>query len=175
MNRNKVVLVDENDQVLGEMDKMEAHVKGALHKAFSIFLFNDKGETLIHQRAAHKYHGANLWTNTCCSHPQWDEDVKLSALERLQHEMGMVCDIEFQFSFLYQAEVENDLIEHELDHVFIGNSNDDPKINPDEVQDYKWISLLDLKKDIENNPLKYTFWFKKALPVLLEKMVKISD
>lgn len=87
----------------------------------------------------------------------------------------MVCDIEFQFSFLYQAEVENDLIEHELDHVFIGNSNDDPKINPDEVQDYKWISLLDLKEDIENNPLKYTFWFKKALPVLLEKMVKISD
>lgn len=101
--------------------------------------------------------------------------MKLSALERLQHEMGMVCDIEFQFSFLYQAEVENDLIEHELDYVFIGNSNENPIINLDEVQDYQWISLLDLKKDIDINPLNYTFWFKKALPVLLEKMVKISD
>src|SRR6187431_2141990 len=106
MNRNKVVLVDRNDNAIGEMDKLEAHLKGDLHRAFSIFLFNSHGEMLIHQRASGKYHGAGLWTNACCSHPQLEEDIRQSALERLQYEMGLQCNIDKAFSFIYYAPVE---------------------------------------------------------------------
>lgn len=170
MQRNKVILVDENDNAIGEMDKMEAHVKGALHRAFSIFIFNSQDEMLIHQRAQNKYHGGGLWTNACCSHPQWGENTQKSALERLNFEMGLDCDVAHQFSFLYESPVENNLIEHEYDHVFVGITDKEPIINHEEVIDYKWINTEDLKTDILKNPNNYTVWFKMALPKILNSM-----
>lgn len=163
MDRNQVVLVNEIDETIGVMDKMEAHRTGSLHRAFSIFIFNDKNEMLLHQRARDKYHGANLWTNACCSHPQLYEDVQRSAAERLNFEMGMQCELEAAFTFIYKAAVENGLIEHELDHVFIGYSNLNPNPNPAEVQDYKWIDLPNLVVDIQQFPHKYSIWFRTCV------------
>lgn len=170
MDRNNVVLVDRNDNPLGVMEKISAHQKGHLHRAFSIFVFNDNSEFLLQQRAEHKYHGAGLWSNTCCSHPQWGEAVDLSADERLKFEMGMECELKLIYSFIYHEEVENDLIEHELDYVFIGHSNENPIINEDEVQDYKWMSVSEILTDLESNPTKYTVWFRQAFPDLISKM-----
>lgn len=166
--RNKVVLINERDTTVGEMDKMEAHQKGILHRAFSIFLFNSNNEMLIQQRASEKYHGADLWTNACCSHPQLNEDVMESAQKRLVFEMGIRCEIKNAFSFLYKASVENDLIEHEFDHVFIGYTDTDPIPNPQEVQSFKWLDMTVLSKDIHENPEKYTYWFKMASPRIAE-------
>lgn len=163
MNRNKVVLVNENGKAIGEMDKLEAHHKGMLHRAFSVFVFNDKGELLLQQRAKHKYHGAELWTNTCCSHPQLGEDILLGAEDRLKYEMGLQCNLELSHFFVYRTEVENNMIENEFDYVFIGYSNENPIINKDEVQDYKWMELNKVLEDINQNPKIYTYWFKVAL------------
>lgn len=169
---NNVVLVDEFDKAIGEMGKLEAHEKGVLHRAFSVFLFNQKGELLLQQRAKEKYHGGELWTNTCCSHPQVNESVEESAKKRLLYEMGIVCEIEWVYSFIYHEEVENNLIEHEFDHVFIGHYDIAPKPNPDEVQNYKWMKIEAILADIEQHPSHYTVWFKKALPVLMGKMAQ---
>lgn len=171
MLRDKVILVDQNDLEVGTIDKMEAHTKGMLHRAFSIFLFNSKKEMLIHQRAAGKYHGGGLWTNACCSHPQPGEELKASAMERLYFEMGLQCELQKAFSFIYHSPVENSLIEHEYDHVYIGFTDDNPTPNPEEVQDYRWISTPDLKKEIELQPEKFTFWFKKAVKMLKTEIV----
>ncbi|SFG80698.1 isopentenyl-diphosphate Delta-isomerase [Pedobacter insulae] len=170
IDRSKVVLVDENDQAIGVMNKLEAHEKGMLHRAFSVFIFNEKGEMLIHQRARDKYHGSGLWTNACCSHPQWDEDVKGGAQERLFYEMGIACDLSYKFSFSYKIPVENELIEHEFDHVFLGTTNKNPTINLNEVMDYQWINPTELQRDIILSPNKYTFWFKEILPILMQKL-----
>lgn len=167
MDRNNVVLVDKNDNAIGVMEKLVAHEQGELHRAFSVFIFNDSGELLLQQRAKHKYHGAGLWTNTCCSHPQWGEDVDSSAVERLYYEMGIKCNLRFIYSFIYYAPVENNLTEHELDYVFIGYSNQHPIVNRDEVQDYKWLSPDKILSDIKENPSHYTVWFKQAFPELL--------
>lgn len=175
MKRDKVMWVDDMDKALGEMDKMEAHFKGLLHRAFSVFIFNDKGEILLQQRALNKYHGAGLWTNACCSHPQWGEDVMDAAKERLLFEMGLKCDIQFLFSFIYRADVENKLIEHEYDYVFVGQTNINPQPNAEEVQDYNWVPVEMVLQDVVENPKKYTIWFKKILPTLLVKMEKISS
>ena len=172
MKRNNVVLVDENDNAIAEMEKLLAHEQGCLHRAFSVFIFNDKRRLLLQQRASHKYHGAGLWTNTCCSHPQWKEDVNSSAMERLNYEMGLQCDLKWIYSFIYNEQVENNLIEHELDYVFIGYSNQDPVLNKDEVQDYKWIYIDEILSDIKNNPSHYTIWLKQAFPELLSKINK---
>lgn len=174
-NRDNVVLVDKEDNPISEMDKIEAHKKGLLHRAFSVFLFNEKGEMLIHRRAAHKYHGAGLWTNACCSHPQLGEDILESAHDRLYYEMGIRCDLEKVFSFIYNTPVENNLIEHELDHVFIGYTNVEPVPNPEEVESYKWISIARLNQEMKENPELYTFWFRTALPKVLEKINEESD
>ena len=155
-----VVLVDQDDQKLGLMEKQQAHVAGLLHRAFSVFVFNSKGELMIQQRAASKYHSPTLWTNTCCSHPRDNETYEQAAHRRLQEEMGFDCELEYKFNFIYKAHLENDLIEHELDHVFIGTFDDEPKLNPDEVMAYRWVELDDLKKDMEKNPQNYTAWFK---------------
>ena len=155
-----VVLVDQDDQKLGLMEKQQAHVAGLLHRAFSVFVFNSNGELMIQQRAASKYHSPTLWTNTCCSHPRDNETYEQAAHRRLQEEMGFDCDLEFKFSFIYKAHLDNNLTEHELDHVFIGTYNDEPKLNPEEVMAYRWFDLMDLKKDIEKNPQNYTAWFK---------------
>ena len=155
-----VVLVDQDDQKLGLMEKQQAHVAGLLHRAFSVFVFNSNGELMIQQRAASKYHSPTLWTNTCCSHPRYNETYEQAAHRRLQEEMGFDCDLEFKFSFIYKAHLENDLTEHELDHVFIGTFDDEPNLNPEEVMAYRWVELDDLKKDMEKNPQNYTAWFK---------------
>jgi len=155
-----VVLVDENDNKLGLMEKQQAHVAGLLHRAFSVFVFNSKGELMIQQRAASKYHSPTLWTNTCCSHPRENETYIEGAHRRLEEEMGFDCELEFKFSFIYKAHLDNNLTEHELDHVFIGTYNNEPNLNPDEVMAYRWVELDELKKDIEKNPQLYTAWFK---------------
>ncbi|MBU3011962.1 isopentenyl-diphosphate Delta-isomerase [Polaribacter vadi] len=155
-----VVLVDENDKQLGLMPKMEAHEKAILHRAFSVFIFNDKGELMLQQRAAHKYHSPLLWTNTCCSHQRDGESNVEAGRRRLQEEMGFTADLKEIFSFVYKAPFDNGLTEHELDHVMIGSYNDKPEINKDEVEDYKWMQLDDVKADIEKNPDVYTEWFK---------------
>jgi isopentenyl-diphosphate delta-isomerase len=156
---NEVILVDSNDTEIGTMEKLEAHEKGLLHRAFSIFVFNDKKELLLQRRAKHKYHSAGLWTNTCCSHQAPGESTEEAGKRRLQEEMGMDCEMIPVFHFVYKAELENKLIEHELDHVMIGFSNDEPKINADEVCEYKWISLEDLLYDMKQHTENYTIWF----------------
>ncbi|GGH28662.1 isopentenyl-diphosphate Delta-isomerase [Sphingobacterium alkalisoli] len=163
MERNRVVLVDERDVALCVMDKMEAHRLGLLHRAFSVFIFNREGDMLIHQRADSKYHGGGLWTNACCSHPQWDEDITESAVERLRYEMGLVCPLEKSFSFIYKIPVENKLIEHEYDHVFVGYTDDEPDPNPTEIQNYRWVSLMELEREVSERPQDFTYWFKMAL------------
>jgi isopentenyl-diphosphate delta-isomerase len=167
MERNNVVLVDHDDGAIAVMDKLEAHRKGLLHRAFSIFIFNSKGEMLLQQRAAQKYHGGGLWTNACCSHPQWDEDITESAAQRLQYEMGISCDLEHVFKFIYRADVENNLIEHELDYIFVGHTDDMPVVNHAEVQNYQWISPEILVQKLQSHPELFTTWFK----VLAKKVI----
>lgn len=164
-----VVLVDKDDNQLGLMEKMEAHEKGLLHRAFSVFLFNSKGEMLLQQRAISKYHSGGLWTNTCCSHPRDGEKTIDAAHRRLEEEMGFDCDIEKAFHFIYKSELDNDLTEHELDHVFMGEYEGEIKPNPVEVESYKYISIPDLVKDVEENPADYTEWFKICLEEVLAR------
>jgi isopentenyl-diphosphate delta-isomerase len=166
--RDKVVLVDRSDNTLGEMDKLKAHQQGRLHRAFSVFIFNSNGEMLLQQRALGKYHGAGLWTNACCSHPQLDDDIEESAQERLNFELGLNCKLKKVFTFTYKVTVENNLMEHEFDHVFLGFTDLDPIPNADEVKAYKWINTDELKANVKKNPLKYTSWFNMALPKILD-------
>lgn len=165
-----VVLVDKDDNQLGLMEKMEAHKKGLLHRAFSVFLFNAKGEMLIHQRALSKYHSGGLWTNACCSHPRDGEKTIAAAHRRLEEEMGFDCGIEKAFHFTYKSALDNDLTEHELDHVFIGTYEGEINPNPDEVESYKYVSISELNDDIENNPQNYTEWFKICLAEVLKRV-----
>ncbi len=160
MVEEQVILVDKNDNQIGLMPKMEAHEKALLHRAFSVFTFNDKGELLLQQRAADKYHSPLLWTNTCCSHQRNGETNLEAGKRRLQEEMGFTCDLEEVFSFIYKAPFDNGLTEHELDHVMVGKFNENPKINKEEVEAFKWMTLEDVKTDMENNPDIYTEWFK---------------
>ncbi|MEK6916302.1 MAG: isopentenyl-diphosphate Delta-isomerase [Nanoarchaeota archaeon] len=157
-----IVLVDKEDNLLGKEEKLSAHKQGKLHRAFSVFVFNSKGELLIQKRAKDKYHSARLWSNTCCSHPV-TQDTKKEAKARLKEEMGFSCDLKEAFSFTYKIEFSNGLTEHEFDHIFIGKY--DGPVNPDkkEAMDYKWVSVKDLKKDIKKSPDKYTHWLKLCL------------
>lgn len=164
----KIILVDRDDLELGSIEKMEAHVKGILHRAFSIFIFNKNGEMLLQKRASHKYHSGGLWTNTCCSHPNWGETLKDAVNRRLQEEMGFGCELKEVKSFLYRAELDNNLIEHELDHIFIGHYDGEPVINKSEVEDWKWINIKELKKEILEEPEKFTYWFKFAMEEVLD-------
>ncbi|MCC7318590.1 MAG: isopentenyl-diphosphate Delta-isomerase [Bacteroidales bacterium] len=157
-----VVLVDANDNDIGTMEKMEAHEKAVLHRAFSIFIFNTKGEMLIHQRAFSKYHTPGLWTNACCSHPRLGETLQQATSRRLREEMGMEADIKKIFDFVYKADVGQGLIEHEFDHVFVGTTDVLPNINREEVETYSYIKMDDLRNDINMHPEKYTVWFKIA-------------
>ena len=167
----KVILVDENDNEIGIEDKLKAHQNGGkLHRAFSVFVFNSKGDFLIQQRSGNKYHCPGLWSNTCCSHPFPGEGLKEAASRRLKEEMGFDCELKEIFSKKYDLKLDNDLWEKEFDHIFIGNYDGEIKINPEEVSDWKWISLEDLKKEIEESPDKYTSWFKLLLKDLLAKI-----
>jgi len=166
----QVVLVDEKDNAIGLMPKMEAHEKAVLHRAFSVFVFNKKGELMLQQRAAGKYHSPLLWTNTCCSH-QRDGETNLEAgKRRLQEEMGFVTELKEVFSFIYKAPFDNGLTEHELDHVMVGSFDESPKINKEEVEDFKWMLLEDVKTDMEKNPKEYTEWFKIIFDKSFEKL-----
>ena len=156
----KVIVVSKNDEPLGLMGKMEAHEKGLLHRAFSVFVFNQNGELLLQQRALDKYHSPGLWTNTCCSHQREGETNLQAGHRRLQEEMGFNCELKELFSFVYKAPFDNGLIEHELDHVMIGNYDKDPVINTEEVGSFKWMPLEEVKNDMLLNPGAYTAWFK---------------
>jgi len=156
----QVILVNKRDEQIGLMNKMEAHEKAHLHRAFSVFVFNDKNELMLQQRAAEKYHSPLLWANTCCSHQRDGEESIAAGMRRLEEEMGFSCSLEEKFSFIYKAPFDNGLTEHELDHVMVGYYNDAPKINPDEVASYKWMTLKEVKDDIAKQPDVYTEWFK---------------
>ncbi|MFT6755387.1 MAG: isopentenyl-diphosphate delta-isomerase [Urechidicola sp.] len=160
MIEEQVILVDENDTQIGLMPKMEAHEKALLHRAFSVFSFNDSGELLLQQRAADKYHSPLQWTNTCCSHQREGESNIEAGKRRLQEEMGFSCELSEVFSFIYKAPFDNGLTEHELDHVMIGKFNGVPEVNPEEVESYKWMSLEEVKVDMEMDESKYTAWFR---------------
>ncbi|MFT4646144.1 MAG: isopentenyl-diphosphate delta-isomerase [Urechidicola sp.] len=160
MVEEQVILVDTNDNQIGLMPKMEAHEKAVLHRAFSVFIFNDSGELMLQQRASEKYHSPLEWTNTCCSH-QRDGETSLDAgKRRLKEEMGFECELEEIFTFIYKAPFENGLTEHELDHVMIGKYNESPIINKDEVEAYTWMTLEEVKVDMELQPKVYTAWFR---------------
>ena len=158
-----VILVDEQDRPKGTMEKLEAHRRGELHRAFSVLVFNSKGELLIQKRAKSKYHSGGLWTNTCCSHPLPEEPVSDAARRKLMQEMGIGLQPEFAFKFQYKVSLDNDLIEHEIDHVFTGIFDGEPILNPEEAEDWKYISLDSLKEDIATNGHRYTHWFKIIL------------
>mgnify|MGYP000051689030 FL=1 len=160
MIEENVILVNEKDEPIGLMPKMEAHEKAVLHRAFSVFVLNDKNEIMLQQRAHHKYHSPLLWTNTCCSHQREGETNIQAGSRRLFEEMGFQTDLKELFHFIYKAPFDNGLTEHELDHVMIGYYNDAPSINPEEVEDWKWMPIEAVKSDIQNNPDLYTIWFK---------------
>ncbi len=161
-SKEYVLLVDENDNRIGLMEKMEAHIKGVLHRAFSVFIFNENNELILQQRALSKYHSPGLWTNTCCSHPQGRRKNRSAAHRRMVEEMGFDCEFAEAFTFLYKSDVGGGLIEHEFDHVFIGKSEKKPFINENEVSDWKYMKMEDIRSDMDKNPEKYTVWFKIA-------------
>lgn len=158
-----VILVDENDSPIGTMEKLEAHQKGVLHRAFSVLLFNSKDELLIQKRSGNKYHSAGLWTNTCCSHPRPDETLTDAAKRRLREEMGIDVAVKPLYSFIYKVNLDKGLIEHELDHVLIGHFDGRPELNNNEVSDWRYASIPQLKKEIQENPDNFTHWFKLIL------------
>ncbi len=154
-----VVLVDEKDNVIGTMEKIEAHRKGVLHRAFSVFVFNSEGELILQQRAVGKYHSPGLWTNTCCSHPRLNEELEGAAHRRMQEEMGFDCPLTYGFNFIYMKQV-GDLIEHELDHVWLGFSDSEPVPDPDEVQGWQYMTPQKIRNKIDDQPEIFTEWFK---------------
>ena len=164
----EVILVNELDEVVGSMEKMEAHEKALLHRAFSVFLFDHKGNMLLQQRATSKYHSPSLWTNACCSHPMPGEGTKQAALRRLKEELGFTAAIRKAFHFTYKAEFDNGLTEHEFDHVFVGEYEGEMELNKEEVSAVCYKSMAEIKLEIESNSHLYTEWFKIAFPLLEE-------
>ena len=172
MSVEKVILVDKNDKQVGLMPKLEAHKKGVLHRAFSIFIFNSKYELLLQKRASSKYHSGGLWTNTCCSHPREGEDILDAANRRLDEEMGIKTSLRKVYDFIYKAELDNQLTEHEFDHVFYGVFDNDPILNKNEAEDFKWVDMETLNNDIIKNEDNYTVWFKIAFEYFYDYLKK---
>ena len=164
MNNQLVIQVDEKDEVLGFIPKLEAHQTGVLHRAVSVLIFNSDGDWLLQKRADHKYHSAGIWSNSCCSHPFPNEEVIDAASRRLQEEMGISCNLVKEFSFHYKAEFGNGLIENELDHVFFGISNETPKPDPAEVSEWRMITTEELEEEIRQSPENFSEWFKIIIP-----------
>ena len=161
----EVILVNEQDEAIGSMEKMQAHVEGKLHRAFSVFIVNGDNKMLLQKRATKKYHSPNLWTNACCSHPMPDENVLDAAKRRVKEELGMeIFDLKKLFSFQYKAELENNLIEHELDYVLWVKSDADVKLNADEASDFIFLSKEEIKNKLTENPEQFTVWFKLIFP-----------
>jgi isopentenyl-diphosphate delta-isomerase len=171
---NYVILVDENDNPLGTMEKIEAHEKAVLHRAFSVFIYNSNNELMLQQRALSKYHTPGLWTNTCCSHQKLGETNIEAGKRRLQEEMGFSTDLQETISFIYKAPFDNGLTEHEYDYILVGEYNDEPNPNPEEVNAWKWMSLEDVEADIKKHPSNYTEWFKIIFEKHKSEMVKSS-
>lgn len=169
MNQECVILVDESDRETGTMEKLKAHQLGALHRAFSVCIFDGAGRILIHRRASGKYHSSGLWTNTCCSHPRPGEDTSSAAHRRLIEEMGFSTPLQFAFSFVYHASLDSGLIEHELDHVYTGMWEGTPTPDPSEVSEWKYAQVDELISEMDRNPERFTAWFKILLPNLLEQ------
>jgi isopentenyl-diphosphate delta-isomerase len=167
-----LVLVNEQDEAIGTMEKMEVHQKGLLHRAFSVFLFNSRGEMFLQRRALKKYHSGGLWTNACCSHPYPTETPVVAAMRRMKEELGFTTQVDPAFSFIYKAALDNELTEYEFDHVLIGNYEGDILLNEDEAADYCFRSMEDLKEHLAQYPAKYTAWFKIALPMLEEYLTR---
>lgn len=163
IDTTEIILLNEADEPVGIGQKLWVHQQGLLHRAFSVLIFNDNNELLIHQRAFDKYHSGGLWTNTCCGHPNVGEDVKAAAERRLGEEMGFTTELNFLYKFHYIAPFDNGLTENEIDHVFMGVYNDAFEVNPDEVINYKWVSMADITQEVLINPQNYTVWFKKIL------------
>jgi isopentenyl-diphosphate delta-isomerase len=162
-----VILVDSDDRELGQAEKIEAHQKGLLHRAFSIFLFDNEGRMLLQKRASSKYHTGGLWTNACCSHPRPHEPIQNTLDFKLMQEMGISCEVQKAFNFLYKAELDNGLTEYELDHVYFGTFSGKPKPNPEEVEDWAYRHIEDIKTDLARNPHRYTPWFQMLfIPIL---------
>ena len=170
-----LILVDDHDHEIGVLDKYTVHKEGLLHRAFSVFIFNSKAELLLQQRADNKYHSPGLWTNTCCSHPKPGEQTIDACNRRLMEEMGMHCKLEFSFSFLYKSSFENGLTEHEFDHVYVGQTDDLPIINTEEVKEWKYLSIETLKGEISIHPDRYTVWLKICFPKLLEQKQFLAE
>ncbi len=170
-----VILVDKDNKEIGIMEKMEAHEKGLLHRAFSIFIFNNNNELMIQRRAFHKYHSGGLWTNTCCSHPRPNEDVNNAAHRRLQEEMGFDCEINQVFDFTYKSALDNNLTEFEYDHVFIGFSEQIPNINLDEVVEWKYMSLDAIEVAIQEQPKDFTIWFKIVFEQVKDQLYALIE
>lgn len=170
-DQQQVILVDAKDQSVGFMEKLKAHKTGKLHRAISVFIFNNQGHLMIQQRALEKYHSALLWANTACSHPYKGESVEMAAHRRLKEEMGFDCVLRKKFYFTYKARLDNGLTEHEFDHVFVGNYNDIPLPNSQEVTAWKWIALDELRKAIRGFPEKYAIWLKIILECHLNELI----
>lgn len=162
-----VVLVNERDEYLGVREKLQAHVEGVLHRAFSVFVFNSRGDLLLQQRHPDKYHSGGLWSNTCCSHPRPGEAVETAARRRLHEEMGFACDLTRLFGFVYEARVDTDLVEHEYDHVFAGVYDGVPLPNGEEVSGWQWVSPEALRAGVRDAPDRYTYWFRLVLDRVL--------
>lgn len=158
-----ITLVNDEDEIIGYDEKIKVHREGKLHRAFSVLIFNKEGKMLIHQRAFGKYHSPGLWTNACCGHPNKGEEIKQAANRRLEEEMGFNCEIDYKFTFRYHAAFDNGLIEHEIDHVFFGEYNDSFVANPEEVANFKWVDVKEVKADLLKNEENYTVWFKEIL------------
>ncbi|MEQ8426067.1 MAG: isopentenyl-diphosphate Delta-isomerase [Cyclobacteriaceae bacterium] len=160
---DRVILVDEWDNEIGTMEKLEAHQKGALHRAFSVLLFNSKGEMLLQKRAKNKYHSGGLWSNACCSHPRPGEEMQKAVSRRLKEELGVDLNPIFSYKFIYNVVFTNSLIEHEFDHVFVGTFDGSPKINKKEIDEWKFVNQKELEDHVNTNPNQFTHWFKMIL------------
>jgi isopentenyl-diphosphate delta-isomerase len=160
MEKEYVVLVDKEDKALGVMEKMYAHTQGVLHRAISVFIFNSQNQLLLQKRADNKYHSGGLWTNSCCSHPRWEEGTKQAAERRLMEEMGISCELEYLTQITYSASLDNNMLEHELDHIFAGRTDEIPKPDPEEVAEYKYMSPDEIKQLLNTDPDSFTEWFK---------------
>jgi isopentenyl-diphosphate delta-isomerase len=162
----RVILVDESDRELGTEEKLRAHSSGVLHRAFSVFVTDDRGRVLLQRRSSGKYHSAGLWSNTCCGHPRPGETVASAARRRLLEEMGIACALESRGSFVYRAELDNGLIEHELDHLFVGRFIGNPLPDPAEADGWMWVPLSQAAVDCAARPKQFTVWFPLALAAL---------
>ncbi|HXL56098.1 MAG TPA: isopentenyl-diphosphate Delta-isomerase [Chitinophagaceae bacterium] len=168
----QVILVNEQGEEIGTMEKMQAHEKAVLHRAISVFIFNEKNEMLLQQRAIKKYHSGGLWTNACCSHPHPGEGTQTAATRRLKEELGFETPLHKVFDFTYKASFDNGLSEHEFDHVFVGKYNGAIHPNINEVQDYCFKSIEEIESSLQSHPHKYTVWFKLAFPRILDSLIQ---